>query len=153
MANVVERVADFVREQGRQSNTAISISEIAAKLGLSRSAVESARSAAIRRYDDIYPCATAMLIYEPGWKESHPEAWSVAQARSQSARKHRPPIVKDVGRKDRARLPNIIGPVTSIYNVVAVNVHPDHVSIQHEDGTWTELTGTVKIKAGGKHGS
>ncbi len=155
MASINDQVADYVREQGRESNGAVHVSQIASDLGISVHQVQTARSRLIRSEDDIFPCAANAMVYEPGWKEKHPEVWAGLQKRSLQvsagmARAKSSPSLAPA--KRRQIMPNIMGPVTSLYNVVAVNIHPDYVSIQHEDGTWTELTGTVKIKTGGRNG-
>lgn len=157
MSTIPERVAEYVREQGRESSGAVHISQVAAALGLSIPQVTSARSECTRRYDDIFPCAPGAMVWEDDWKRTHPEVWETAQARtramtgkskaaSNGKRKKAPPAP----RQWRPKLPNIMGPVTSLYNVVAVNIHDGHVSVQHEDGTFTILKGTVTIETGGR---
>ncbi len=150
--SIVENVADYVRKQGLDYQ--VHVDEVASALGLTRPQVVSARADATRKYDDIYPCAPSMMVFEPGWKESHPEAWEAALERTRAisagkARAKGPGPAKVKAPRTIGR-PNIIGPVIMIHNVVGVNVYPDHIAIQHDDGSWTEFTGTVKLKTGGK---
>jgi hypothetical protein len=135
----VDDVGEYVRKHGAMGQP-VGVREIAEELGFTMAAVAAARTQLMRNADDIYPIASSMMAYEPGWKENHPEVWAAAQERTRQVKAGQ---IKAANK--RTSLPNIIGPVTTLHNVVAVNIHPDHVSIQHVDGTFTHLSGKTRI--------
>jgi hypothetical protein len=146
--SILNNVAEYIRKHSIESSRAYHISEVAAALGITVNQAQTARSHATRKFDDIFPCAPGMMAYEPGWKENHPEVWEQAQERSRKAKTgiaRAAKADKRIAERRKSERPNVIGPVIMIQNVVGVNIHPDHVAIQHEDGTWTELTGTVTL--------
>lgn len=143
----VSDIADYVRQQG-QGNP-VTVAEAAKQTGLSRPAVVSARAELTRKADDIRPIAPSTMAYWPNWKEEFPAEWEAAQERTRASiagKKRAGETDREIARQRVSKMPNVIGPVTMIHNVMAVNVHPDHVAIQHADGTWTEFDGTLVIR-------
>jgi hypothetical protein len=89
------------------------------------------------------------MTYHPGWKEEFPEDWQAARRRSQKAKQAQ--LAKKVHQKPetwpiKSAGPNVVGPVITVHNVVAVNIHSDHIAIQHIDGSWTEFKGDIEMK-------
>lgn len=142
----VDDVAKYVRDNGADGRK-ITVQEVAEKLDISTAAIADARTKLMRREEDIYPAEPSVMVHMHNWKQIYPEVWVAAQERTRVQKT----VQANRDQKERRHrkknwLPNVMGPVTTINNVVAVNVHSDHVSIQHEDGSWTNLTGTLKLE-------
>lgn len=144
----MQDVADYLIKMSRESNSAVSNAEIAEALGIRKSTVSAIRTTLTRTRDDICPIEVGAMVYEPGWREKYPDIWATAQARTNAVKNGQANSPK---MKRPMSLPNVVGPILTIHNVVAVNVHPDHIAIQHVDGSWTEFTGKLKMK-GKQHG-
>jgi hypothetical protein len=142
--STISKVIDYVRS--RDQGDPVTIAEIAEATGLTISSVSSARSAAIDQLDDIYPCAPGKMMYLPGWKDEHPEEYDAIMDRRKNWPKRKDGPAKTAKTPRATGLPNVIGPVITVQNVVAVNVHPDHVAIQHSDGSWTRFAGKLKLE-------
>jgi hypothetical protein len=145
----LERVAEFVRSRGQDEP--VHLREIENVLDINRSNLATLRAKAMREYDDMYPCAPATITYHPGWKEEFPDEWAAAERRSRKAKQTQ--LAKKVhgGKPEtwpiKSAGPNVIGPIITVHNVVAVNIHSDHIAIQHIDGSWTEFKGDIEMKA------